>query len=58
MFLNGVSIVLCGDEHKIEGATIAWATKIEKKHLMLSLPSTANITKAVLAKRAEANSSH
>ena len=51
MFLNGVNVVLCGDAQDIEGAAIAWATKIEKDHAMVSLPSEAAVTKAILARK-------
>ena len=51
MFLNGVNVVLCGDEGDVKGATIAWATKIEKGHAIVSLPSEAAVTKAILSKK-------
>jgi flavin reductase (DIM6/NTAB) family NADH-FMN oxidoreductase RutF len=51
MFLNGVNVVLCGNEHNFKGATIAWATKIEKGHAMVSLPSEAAVTNAILSKK-------
>ena len=51
VFLNGVTIVLCGEEQGFEGATIAWATKIEKDHALVSLPSEAPITMAILSKK-------
>ena len=38
MFLNSISVVLCGDQNDFCGATIAWATKVEKEHLLVSLP--------------------
>ncbi|MDJ0956813.1 MAG: flavin reductase [Arenicellales bacterium] len=51
MFVNGVTVVLCGDEQSFQGATIAWPTKIEKNHVMVSLPSKALVTKTILAKK-------
>lgn len=51
MFLNGVNVVLCGNKHDFKGATIAWATKVEKDHAMVSLPSEADATKAILSKK-------
>ncbi len=51
MFLNGVNVVLCGDDQDVTGATIAWATKIEKGHTMVSLPSEADVTKAILSRK-------
>ena len=52
MFVNGVTVVLCGNEQDFHGATIAWATKIEKGHVTVSLPSEAPVTKVILAKKA------
>lgn len=51
MFLNGVTIILCGDDRAFEGAAIAWATKVEKNHVMVSLPSKAPITSAILSNK-------
>ena len=50
MFLNGITIVLCGSRESLDGAAIAWATKIEKNHLLVSLPVDAAITNRVIAK--------
>ncbi len=50
MFLNGVNVVLCGNEQDFKGATIAWSTMIEKDHAIASLPSEAAVTKAILFK--------
>ena len=44
MFLNGISIVLSGNRESFEGAAIAWATKIEKNHVLVSLPLGSAIT--------------
>ena len=51
MFVKGVTVVLCGDEQNFQGATIACPTKIEKNHVMVSLPSKALVTKTILAKK-------
>lgn len=51
MFLNGITVVLCGKGKAFDGATVAWTTKVEKNHLMVSLPSGAAVTNAVLSKR-------
>lgn len=50
MFVNGITVVLCGTATELEGATIAWATKIEKEHVMLSLPADAAVTEAILSR--------
>ena len=47
MFLNGITIILCGDRDSFEGAAIAWATKVEKKHILVSLPAKATITQYI-----------
>ena len=47
MFLNGITIVLSGNRKSFEGAAIAWATKIEKNHVLVSLPVDAAITEYV-----------
>lgn len=44
LFLNGVSVVLCGDSENFRGASIAWATKIERDHALVSLPGHAGVT--------------
>ena len=49
-FVNGVTVVLCAHSDELEGAAIAWATKVEKDHLMLSLPREAALTDALLAR--------
>lgn len=51
MFLNGVTVVLCGKAPDFSGAAIAWATKIEKNHVMVSLPSEARVTKIILSNK-------
>jgi len=43
VFLNGVNVVLCGNEVAFHGATIAWGTKVEKEHAMVSLPRSAAV---------------
>jgi len=52
VFLNGVNVVLCGDEDSFKGVTIAWATKVAKDHVTVSLPSEAAVTKMILFKAA------
>lgn len=47
MFLNGITIILSGDQESFEGAAIAWATKIERNHVLVSLPIDATITEFV-----------
>jgi len=47
VFLNGVNVVLCGNEVAFHGATIAWGTKVEKEHAMVSLPRSAAVTACI-----------
>ena len=47
VFLNGVNIVLCGNAEKFRGAAIAWGTKVEKDHALVSLPKHAAVTDCV-----------
>ena len=49
IFLNSVNIVLCGDANTFYGAAIAWGTKVEKDHAMVSLPSHAEVTRCIMA---------
>ena len=51
MLVNGVTVVLCGNEQNFQGATIALPTKIEKNHVMVALPSKALVTKTILTKK-------
>ena len=44
MFLNSITIVLCGNADRTLGATIAWATKVERDHALVSLPKDAAVT--------------
>lgn len=47
LFLNGVSVVLSGDAHDFRGASIAWATKVERDHAMVSLPNRAAVAQYI-----------
>ena len=47
MFLNGITIVLCGTADRARGATIAWATKVERDHAVVSLPKQAAVTDGI-----------
>jgi len=47
MFVNGISVVICGSKSQYHASTIAWATKIEKNHLIVSLPVDAAVTGAI-----------
>jgi flavin reductase (DIM6/NTAB) family NADH-FMN oxidoreductase RutF len=51
MFVNGITVVLCGDAESFEGASIAWATNVEKNHVMVSLPAGAAVTRAIAARQ-------
>lgn len=51
MFLNGITIVLSGNETDYEGATIAWATQIERQHVLVSLPVDAAVTARILQEK-------
>jgi len=51
MFLNGITIVLCGYKGDVKGATIAWATKVERNHILVSLPVDAALTESVISKK-------
>lgn len=44
VFVNGVNVVLCGNADRFQGAAIAWGTKVEKNHAMLSLSRHAAVT--------------
>ena len=44
VFLNGVNVVLCGNADSFHGAAIAWGTRVEKDHVMVSLPKQAAVT--------------
>ena len=48
MFLNGITVVLAGGEEDYAGATIAWATKVEQGHVMVSLPVDASVSDHIL----------
>ncbi|MEM7114389.1 MAG: flavin reductase family protein [Chloroflexota bacterium] len=50
MFLNGITVVLAGNEEFV-GATIAWATKVEKQHVLVSLPAEAAVTNRILQEK-------
>jgi flavin reductase (DIM6/NTAB) family NADH-FMN oxidoreductase RutF len=47
IFLNNVNVVLCGDAECFSGASIAWGTKVEKNHALVSLPRNAAVTKCI-----------
>lgn len=47
LFLNGVSVVLSGDADDFRGASIAWATKVERDHALVSLPNHAAVTRNI-----------
>lgn len=47
VFLNGINIVLCGNAGCFQGASIAWATKVERDHAMVSLPKDAAVTDCI-----------
>lgn len=47
VFVNGVNVVLCGNADRFQGAAIAWGTKIEKDHALISLPRHAAVTACI-----------
>ena len=47
MFLNNINVVLCGEQGDYYGATIAWATKVEKNHIVISVPQLAALASAI-----------
>lgn len=47
VFVNGVNVVLCGNADRFQGAAIAWGTKVEKDHAMVSLPRHAAVTTCI-----------
>jgi len=47
VFVNSVNIVLCGNAERFQGASIAWGTKVEKDHAMVSLPKHAAVTEFI-----------
>jgi len=51
MFVNGISVVICGTKLEYQAATIAWSTKIEKNHIMVSLPFDASVTSSINTQR-------
>jgi len=51
MFVNGISVVICGTELAYQASTIAWSTKIENNHVMVSLPIDAAVTSSIALKR-------
>jgi len=51
MILNGITVVLCGHQGDVKGATIAWATKVERNHILVSLPVDAALTESVISNK-------
>lgn len=51
MLVNGVNVILCGNSQDYFGATIAWATQVEKAHAAVSLPSSAAVAQAIAQER-------
>ena len=47
MFVNGVGVVLSGTLEDYAGMSIAWMTKVERDHVVLSLPKKAKGTQRV-----------
>ena len=47
VFVNGINVVLCGNADRFQGASIAWGTKVEKDHAMVSLPRHAAVTDCI-----------
>ncbi|TAA48416.1 flavin reductase [Corallincola spongiicola] len=48
MFVNGVGVVLCGSAEDYVGMSIAWLTKVEKDHVLISVPKGALGTEKLL----------
>lgn len=48
MFTNGVSVVFSGTNENYKGMTIAWASLVEKSHLIVSLPKKSEATQQLL----------
>ncbi|MEO1223000.1 MAG: flavin reductase [Pseudomonadota bacterium] len=47
VFVNGVNVVLCGNADRFQGASIAWGTKVEQDHAIISLPRHAAVTTCI-----------
>lgn len=47
VFVNGINVVLCGNADRFQGASIAWGTKVERDHVMVSLPRHAAVTDCI-----------
>ena len=52
MFLNSVSTVLVGVQNDFEAMSIAWATQVEREHLIFSGPDHAAATLRVVEEQA------
>ncbi len=48
MFTNGVYIILTGTNDDYQGMSIAWVSQIEKDHLIISAPKSAQATNLLL----------
>ena len=49
MFTNGVGVVLAGTLAEPVGMSIAWLTRVEREHVVLSLPEGARGTARILS---------
>jgi len=48
MFTNGVSIILTGTNDDYKGMAIAWVSQVEREHLIISIPKSAEATVLLL----------
>lgn len=48
MFLNSVNVIFVGDSKTYLGMAIAWATQVEKNHILVSVPKDADCTSLLL----------
>lgn len=49
MMTNSVTVLICGDEKNYSGMTIAWASQVEKRHILVSLPSNSALTQRIVS---------
>lgn len=49
MFLNSVSTILVGEKNDFAAMSIAWATQVEREHVLFSGPNHATAMKRVIA---------
>ncbi len=51
MFVNGVAVVLSGDEALLKGMSISWITQVEANYVVFSAAKDASATRQLLSHR-------